>query len=337
MSEKFSNKAVRKNYIDGWRGLAIIAVLYSHFLAIGDTRWLGSFGVDLFFALSGYLMANVLFIKGQEISTFFLRRASRILPVFLIYTYVSYQVHLSIFGAFETISTKEILSTIFFLRSYLPSEPSIWETRWAIGHYWSLNIEEHTYILLAIITYITNKKSYKVKVLAVCSSIIITFVFRIFYKLELLNSPSDFTLYSHVAAYSILFSVFVRMITYRNPHLQNVRNNHFISLVTIFFALVFSAPIIGKPIFVPFFLAVAISYLHLGPKILLNLLSNRLLIGFGNASFSLYLWQQLFYVYVNDKFLALGLTLTVGFSCYRLVELPARTILNDQYSKWIRK
>lgn len=71
-------------YLDGWRGVAIVLVLIGHFNDIGLV-WLGPFGVMLFFALSGRLMCELLFIKKVELVTFFFRRFSRILPTFWLF------------------------------------------------------------------------------------------------------------------------------------------------------------------------------------------------------------------------------------------------------------
>jgi peptidoglycan/LPS O-acetylase OafA/YrhL len=40
----------------------------------------GAIGVNLFFVFSGYLMAQLLFVKETEIAIFYKRRFSRIVP-----------------------------------------------------------------------------------------------------------------------------------------------------------------------------------------------------------------------------------------------------------------
>jgi peptidoglycan/LPS O-acetylase OafA/YrhL len=71
-------------YLDGWRGLAIIAVLIAHF-GPKSTAWMGALGVQLFFVLSGYLMGGLLFIKNVPLTDFFARRFSRVVPTFLLF------------------------------------------------------------------------------------------------------------------------------------------------------------------------------------------------------------------------------------------------------------
>lgn len=82
--------------LDGLRGVAILAVLFSHltvYSPVGDDpgHWLtmlselGSRGVDLFFALSGYLIFERLRHtrpRSDWLRDFWLRRAAKILPLY---------------------------------------------------------------------------------------------------------------------------------------------------------------------------------------------------------------------------------------------------------------
>jgi peptidoglycan/LPS O-acetylase OafA/YrhL len=86
--------------LDGLRGIAIMLVLVWHFTGMlvdpgqGDIQYLtwrflifGRSGVDLFFVLSGFLIIGIL-VDNRDSSdyfkTFYLRRALRILPPYLI-------------------------------------------------------------------------------------------------------------------------------------------------------------------------------------------------------------------------------------------------------------
>ncbi len=72
------------DYLDGWRGLAILLVLQGHFMVIPGWHS-GRMGVDVFFCLSGLLMSRLLFQRRVPLGTFYKRRLSRILPAFLLY------------------------------------------------------------------------------------------------------------------------------------------------------------------------------------------------------------------------------------------------------------
>src|SRR4051812_26454241 len=80
--------------LDHLRALAIIIVFVWHYIQLGHPDWLvpiGEFGwtgVDLFFVLSGFLIAGQLFRKMNmneplSYSEFYLKRSLRIFPAYL--------------------------------------------------------------------------------------------------------------------------------------------------------------------------------------------------------------------------------------------------------------
>jgi peptidoglycan/LPS O-acetylase OafA/YrhL len=86
--------SARNHGLDTLRALAITLVFAYHYMVFvsrqptfGWVSVVGWVGVDLFFVLSGYLIANQLFegmARGQQVSLtrFYARRALRTLPVF---------------------------------------------------------------------------------------------------------------------------------------------------------------------------------------------------------------------------------------------------------------
>src|SRR4051812_46346434 len=86
--------------LDGLRGLAILLVVMHH------SGWLpgGWIGVDLFFALSGYLITGLLMSEVVATGTirmpaFYLRRAARLAPAFLVALPAAALLHDDAFGA----------------------------------------------------------------------------------------------------------------------------------------------------------------------------------------------------------------------------------------------
>ena len=141
-----------KGYIptlDGWRAIAILFVLLSHYgpFLPGSTRAVervGGYGVSIFFGISGLLIGTLL-LREQEVwgridlRGFYLRRCLRILPVAWVFLVV---VALLRGPAGVVASTKDLWSAAFFLRNYVGAESG------ATQHFWSLAIEEHFYLIL---------------------------------------------------------------------------------------------------------------------------------------------------------------------------------------------
>lgn len=106
----------------------------------------GSLGVDLFFGISGLLITFRLISERKtngriSLKNFYVRRALRILPAALTYLFVI--TILTATGVFS-VHPYDILAATFFLTNYLqPTLPYFWY----VGHFWSLSVEEHFYLL----------------------------------------------------------------------------------------------------------------------------------------------------------------------------------------------
>ncbi len=141
--------------LDGWRAIAISMVVASHACTFDSahngaggmlnllTFRLGTFGVMLFFAISGFLICTRLLIQEEtagsaSLRSFYIRRAFRILPA--AYVYLAAIVLLAI-GGVIAVKLTDIWSAAFFLSNYIVSES------WFTGHFWSLALEEHFYLL----------------------------------------------------------------------------------------------------------------------------------------------------------------------------------------------
>jgi peptidoglycan/LPS O-acetylase OafA/YrhL len=144
--------------LDGWRAIAIMAVIFDHVIAgqLHDTHpalfaisRVGPDGVSLFFAISGFLICSRLLeeedVAGKVgLGGFYIRRACRILPAALAYLAV---VGLLGITRLILVSPWEWWSSVLFFRNYL--SPDLISRGWGgyTIHYWSLAVEEHFYIL----------------------------------------------------------------------------------------------------------------------------------------------------------------------------------------------
>jgi peptidoglycan/LPS O-acetylase OafA/YrhL len=139
--------------LDVLRGLAIFLVLGRHmpeipqglprFMIVAFNGWRhgGWAGVDLFFVLSGFLVSGLLFREYQRrrevgAGRFLVRRGFKIYPGFYFLLLIT-----AIYYRHASPPTIRWISECLFLQGYLPR---IWSQSW------SLAIEEHFYLLLAL-------------------------------------------------------------------------------------------------------------------------------------------------------------------------------------------
>jgi peptidoglycan/LPS O-acetylase OafA/YrhL len=141
--------------LDGWRAIAICLVIGAHsvpaLLNSGTVMGRGlaslfrhpGYGVDVFFALSGYLICTLLLqerelVGEMNLRRFYVRRAFRILPPVIGYLGVLIVLRALVL---PEVSRSEILAVLAFARNY-------WAGSWYTGHFWSLAVEEHFYLLI---------------------------------------------------------------------------------------------------------------------------------------------------------------------------------------------
>ncbi len=148
----------RNLQLDLLRFVAILGVLFRHLILFTKpNRWdalpirAGWAGVDLFFVLSGFLVSGLLFGElkrtgGIRWPRFLLRRMMRIYPAFYFLVLLTVGVRLwESHGRNARVVGKEFGSDLLFLQSYTPGS-------W--GHFWSLSVEEHFYLLLPLMLFL---------------------------------------------------------------------------------------------------------------------------------------------------------------------------------------
>lgn len=323
----------RVDYLDGWRGIAILLVLLEHFFGIREVN-VGRMGVDIFFVLSGMLMANILFVKKVSLATFYKRRISRIFPVFFIFisgvSAASY-----IFGLSS--EHENYFFNITFLRAYYPETPDLWNTGIPIGHLWSLNVEEHCYVLLSLLVVLSYffKRAYLVILPLGVSCIAILLV----YKFHPSIAPPAYHLRTEVVASFLLISagyflIKERLESYIDPWMP---------VVSFLLAVVCYSPYEFMPganwILAPFLLAFTVNHLDKTSQFIKSFLALPILRIMGVWSYSIYLWQQPFYYYgtkFGEAFSGAGfvfclVAIFVGAVSFYLIENPIRRYLNVKW------
>lgn len=322
-----SNK--RLSYLDGWRGLAILFVLVGHFYfskdATSESFRVGRLGVELFFVLSGRLMADILFVKSFPLKQFYKRRISRIYPGLLVFGFITYW---ATHGTSYAFGKLPILAAVTFTFNYCTLFPWFYKPD-MMGHLWSLCIEEHAYILLGIIAYFNRKMGLNaarvVFILAILSMLdgaISTWLFKSDYYATYWRSDA------HISSIFIACSMYLW--GRHNPV------SGWITAMAFINGIIFSLPTFSDPIHYivgTSFLALSISTLDYSP-IAASLLSWRMLRWFGIASYSIYLWQQPFFnaVWLVDSPYLIVFGVTCGILSFALIETPARRWLNSHWN-----
>jgi peptidoglycan/LPS O-acetylase OafA/YrhL len=313
-------------YLDGWRGIAILFVLLSHFFHI-DFMNAGRLGVDIFFVLSGTLMGNILFIKKVDLKTFYIRRFSRVMPVFFVFVTALFCIYW-LFG--DATPIQHIFPTLFFIRTYFPNEISIYQSSIPIGHLWSLNVEEHAYVIMSIVTlfaFKAKKHSISLIGLAVLSQIVF-----FLYSSAILPPPNNAEIRTEVAISFVFYAAGYRVFLESN----NVKVNSILPPVTFVFAIICYLNIMPwwSSFFPPILLAFTVNHLKDTSNVIKKFLSYRLLTQLGLYSFSIYLWQQPLYE-IQDNLpagSALLLAIIVGILSYHAIENPMRKLINKRWA-----
>ena len=189
-------------YLDGWRGVAIGMVLLSHFFRIPYDA--GRFGVDLFFVLSGFLMARILFEQRTPIAAFYRRRISRIIPALLLFLGVVVGVYAA---RGDWIGDKQLIGILTFTRTYM--QPPIWDMSVPVSNTWSLNVEEHCYLLLSLVAALAVLRGRAALVLGVLS--LLTLMAIVIHRHFDHSSDIPWLLNSECAATGLLASAAYRL------------------------------------------------------------------------------------------------------------------------------
>jgi peptidoglycan/LPS O-acetylase OafA/YrhL len=310
----------RIHTLDGWRGIAILFVLAEHatrFTSLENRLPgnLGSFGVDVFFVISGYIITARFLEERKQFSTislrsFYVRRVFRILP--LVIAYLSTLCLLSLFVRLIVIRPSEIAGALFFFRNY---QVAAHFDGLFTSHFWSLSIEEHFYLLWpALLLFLGNKRALY---LAIVSA-----VFCGFWRIYLTCNPYSESARALAGAVArnvwrtdarfdglMLGCAAAILLTY--PAVKSFVFRNFPKelplLLGMFLLLNLTAtdfwPTTATYVLVTVMLA---SSLVVEEGLAHNLLNTRILVWIGTISYSVYIWQELFLVRFSKDQLPLG-------------------------------
>ena len=168
--------------LDGVRALAILLVVAYHFRvipagsgvvahAVLNFEASGWCGVDLFFVLSGFLITGILYdTKGRPryFRTFYLRRALRIFPLYyvmLAFLFVLLPVLLPPGSPWRSFDWRQ-----HWYWTYLANaDVTVHGWPMAIGHFWSLALEEQFYLVWPLAVLVLNRR----RLLKLCAGVVL--------------------------------------------------------------------------------------------------------------------------------------------------------------------
>ncbi len=137
--------------LDGLRACAILLVLGYHLRLVPG----GALGVDVFFVISGFLITSILLsewrLRGAiSLKRFYLRRALRLLPAFLLCVGFIFAIQTTLIPVrARTFTTGALVSSLLYVFNwFILSAHNVFRPA---THFWSLAVEEQFYLLWPII------------------------------------------------------------------------------------------------------------------------------------------------------------------------------------------
>ena len=291
--------------LDGWRAIAITMVVASHAVTVDSAQGggmlnlltfrLGTFGVMLFFAISGYLICTRLLVEQERtgsisLRSFYIRRVFRILPA--AWTYLAAIAALAALGIVSA-GWRDIAAGAFFFANYAPPQS------WFVGHFWSLAMEEHFYVLWPPILALAGRR----KAIGVGVLLIVATVLLRSFTMAHAAAGADLPGYTHlrldVFMFPCILAILLRTESFARRFTAAMKPMVWLSLIAVL-ALGIAAgvefPAWREPqrIFQSAALPVIIAATVLRPNDWFGrFLRLPALEWLGRASYSVYLWQQL--------------------------------------------
>ena len=352
--------------IQGLRGIAVISIILYH--AFENMFYLGYLGVDVFFVISGFvvtpLIQNIIENNSNtsdffaKLRIFYLKRFYRLAPSLGVAILVTLIVYFFLGNIYSHINlSKQVIATImmvgnlgayFFVGDYFHSNPN------PLVHTWSLAVEEQIYVLLPILLFVLTLIIKKTKFLYVYSFIFLTSLI-VFLNIERilpllnglgLNNPSGINFYSPLTR---IWEFIGGSLTYFILKRKKSKNKNLNSLI-IYSALMLEIICIyllrnsGFRGLVIYSCLITMFNIYFGVFSKLPSLIQRILVWFGDRSYSLYLVHMPILFLLKDSFyfggngneqvfifFGLFATLVFGWLLSKYIETPFR-VKNNNFS-----
>jgi len=298
---------------------------------------IGSFGVNVFFVISGFLITTILLkekVKTGSISlkNFYLRRILRIMPV--AYLYIGVLILLNIIFNLH-LSPQHFITAVLYIKNI----PFKGVGDWYTGHFWSLSVEEQFYLIFPILLVFHQNKYVLIVTITV---LLIECAEYLGYNSIWINQSNfivHYLLFGIINLFGngtieILFGSLISVLLFKDIiNFKGFKFNYWLSFGLFILTFLIDVFFSSYSIFSIFF-SVILSFIILNnlyqSNFLGSVLNNVILVRIGMLSYSIYIWQQLFtayqpwaksFKYSNSIIFNLIALTIVVFSSYYLYEL----------------
>ena len=296
------NQNLYRSEIDGIRGFAVLAVIFNHFNK--DFLPSGFLGVDIFFVISGFVIALSLSSKPYKnfkdfIYHFYLKRICRILPTLIIFVFIT-GLLITFFDKTPITSLRTGIASLIGLGNiYLFKASTNYFSESAnlnpFLHTWSLGVEEQFYFIFPFLFWliVSPKKRFKIispKFLITFLTLISFFIFVITY----FNNPNAVYYlmpfrFWEIASGCLIFIFYKHKYNFSGPIFRF--SNY---LIPTFLLLILFLPenkFIFSSFAAVFLTSLLIIFLNKKNSLLFKLFNNKILRYLGKISYSLYIWH----------------------------------------------
>lgn len=328
--------------IQGLRAIAVLAVVIFHIVPYSLTG--GYLGVDMFFVISGYVISLKIHhdVKLQkfDLPDFYIHRLKRLLPALFAVLLVTTILALGILLPFELLQfSTNLLGALFFVSNFiLMTQDGYFDQSSEnnpLLHLWSLAVEEHYYLFFPLFFIWLLRKPIFTQVSWVLLLTVFFFalgVWWVFFDRDVAFYLSPLRFYQFLAG--VICACYLPALTTASKFRATLAIMSLVTLVACFWFYNKATPSPGWPSLVPTFATMVLLYCAHQSTILNLLLRNRMMVGLGNASYSIYLWHWPIIVYYKlaitaqinlaKMFLLLSLSIFIGYLSWFFIEQPFR-------------
>jgi peptidoglycan/LPS O-acetylase OafA/YrhL len=338
-------KGEKRLDVQGLRALAILFVLGFHgHLGLSS----GFVGVDVFFAISGFVITGVLLRQlthadSVGLAAFYTRRVKRILPALavMVTLVVTLGIYFAPIGALHITSLTAVAAAVFganWYEAYLPDGYfAVSSAGDPLLHTWSLGVEEQFYLAFPVVLLLAwlagrrlhASRASAIAVVAVAS--VASFVLAVWWwrhdsTVAFYASPARAWEFGAGALTALLAPAWSRLSTSRATILAAL------ALPPLLASSLHVTP--GGPtgLAIPVLAACVLMAAGTRANVVSRALSARPLVAVGNLSYSLYLWHWPLIVFARAIFpttswavqAAVVASLAPAIASYRLIENPIR-------------